>query len=69
MEDTREIKTKSEYSSLMTASKIPVSGTEDDIASRRFESGVGPREVFKITIKHLNKGPYFRPIMHFLSPK
>jgi len=57
MEDTREIKTKSEYSFLMTSSKIPVSGTEDDIASRRLEKILDIRK-FEIDL-YWKRATYF----------
>jgi len=57
MEDKREIKTKSEYNFLISSSKIPVSGTEDDIASRRLEKILDIRK-FEIDL-YWKRATYF----------
>lgn len=57
MEDIREIKTKSEYCNLITSSKIPISGTEHDIASRRLEKILDIRK-FEIDL-YWRRATYF----------
>ncbi len=37
MDDTRETKTESGYNCLVSSNRIPISGAEDDIASRRLQ--------------------------------
>jgi hypothetical protein len=57
MDDTREIKTESDYNFLVSTNKIPVAGTEDDIATRRLEKILDIRK-FEIDL-YWKRATYF----------
>jgi len=57
MEDKKEITSKSDYDYLISSKKIPVAGTEDDIASRRLEKILDIRK-FEIDL-YWKRATYF----------